>query len=122
MFNFDKAVEMWESGMTHREVWISLNPPIKYKTFERAIIKFKKTGWVTIFKAINNKYRPRQRPEYKTKEEAIELLKQGCRLKDLGPDPIKTSDLIDEVREDGYVVVFVEGKFYICDRVYSVQR
>lgn len=125
--NYKEIVEKHSKGLTYKEIWEwEYKNRIKYSTFKSAVMNYNKTGKERKVKFDNRSgytvsqisidefiFEDARGPE-KTKEEILHLLKKGCTSQDIGDDPVMVSDLIDELRSEGYLIDYIEDIYSLA--------
>lgn len=57
-----------------------------------------------------------------TKYDIIELLKKGCRSQEIHGDPIVASDIIDDLKEEGYCINYADGIYKLSTNIEKKQN
>lgn len=122
LLDYKDIVERNHNGETLKTIWKDLNIPVKYETFERAVLYFKQTGKERKLKVnpdmiyINMTFDDIKPKEIinRTKEEVLDiLLKKGeCALSDISDDKDIAYSIIDNIRNDGYLIDSFNGEVF----------
>lgn len=122
LVDYKDIVERNHNGETLKCIWKDLNIPVKYETFERAVLYFKQTGKERKLKVnpdmiyINMSFDDIKPKEIinRTKEEVLDiLLKKGeCTLSDISDDKDMAYSIIDDIRNDGYLIDSFNGEVF----------
>lgn len=146
VLNYKEIVKLNKEGNSLKKIWVVSGISTKYDTFVKAVGHYRKTGeerLVRINKVEKNSmYGLRSQVSMfdeaaamdstvieevieevtKTKDEVLALLKKGCRSVDISEDPIKTNDIIDGLREDGYLIDEMDGEFRLATTTRKVDN
>lgn len=58
ILNYEIIVERQRNGETLKGIWVDMDLPVKYSTFERAVYHYKKTGGQRDIRAVADEHRP----------------------------------------------------------------
>ena len=122
LLQYKEIVERNHNGETLKTIWNDLNIPVKYPTFERAVLYFKQTGKERNLKVNKDMVGIQMKIEdikpkeivTRSKEDTLELLlKKGeCTLTDISPDREVSLNIISDLQKDGYLIDSFNGEVF----------
>lgn len=125
--DYELIVKMHDDdALTYRDIWSALKYPVKYATFESAVMYYKRTGKERDLKRLVDTIVVDEfdfTSQYKTKEETLQLLKKGCTSSDIGPDPdIVYEVVIQDLKREGYLIDELDGYFTLATNIEKKRR
>lgn len=130
LLNYEEIVDRNKNGETLKAIWTDLNIPVKYRTFERAVGLFKSCGIkrnVRFNSTVldNSGYgltqlsieelKPKEVVE-KSRDEVLKMLEKGCTLSDINEDLDKAYSIVENIRDQGYLIDSFNGDVYMISK------
>lgn len=113
MIDYKKALELKQGGKPLKEIMEELNIDVKYKTFQRALYEYEKTGHEREFRKIESL-------DADLREVVLEAIRKGTTLEELeyqGVSKRVSKALIEDLKEEGYEIGEVNGIISILKTV-----
>jgi len=124
VLNYERIVKENNEGKKLRDIWVEEGIDIKYETFKRAVLEFKATGhkrnvrlkMAGLQTSLSIMDELPVAAEPKTKEEIVEMLKDGCKISEIDSDPDKAFNIIESLKKNGFCIEFEDGLFKIANK------